>query len=289
MSTFEHSLPPLKFELLIKWRESATRGTPPGKDDLKWVTNAVTLIYGERDAVLVDTFLSEAQTLELVDWIRSFGRNLTTIYVTHGHPDHFFGLSALLEHFPEARAIAAPNVVAAMTTATKEEKSSGAWSKRFPGQVPARIVSADVLDGTNFYLEGHELRVVDIGHTDTDNTTALHVPSIGLVIAGDAIYNETHPYMAESDAAGRKAWLAAIDKIDALGPKSVVVGHGPLDPDCAPRHIAATRTYLQDFERLNGETETPRELYDRMLEIYPDRINPGSLWSSAHKAKGVNW
>ena len=34
---------------------------------------------------------------------------------------------------------------------------------------------------------------VDIGHTDTDHTTCLHVPSIDLVVAGDAIYNGTHP------------------------------------------------------------------------------------------------
>lgn len=289
MSISEISPSQLRFELMIKRRESATRGTPPGKENLKWVSNAITLIYGERDAVLIDTFLSEAQTLELVDWIKGHGRNLKTIYVTHGHPDHFFGLKALLNHFPGARAIASPGVVAAMRAAADEEKSSGGWSKRFPGQVPAQIVPAQILESTTFYLEGHELRVVDIGHTDTDNTTALHVPSIGLVVAGDAIYNETHPYLAESDAAGRRAWLAAIDKIEALNPKSVVVGHGPLEPDCDPRHIAATRTYLQDFERLNGQTETPRQLYDQMLELYPDRINPGSLWSGAHKAKNLNW
>src|SRR3954451_9091735 len=102
----EDSPSQLSFELLVKRRESATRGTPPGMDDLKWVSNAVTQIYGARDAVMIDTFLSEAQTLELVDWIKSKGRRLTTIYVTHGHPDHFFGLKALLDHFPNARAIA---------------------------------------------------------------------------------------------------------------------------------------------------------------------------------------
>jgi hypothetical protein len=106
------------------------------------------------------------------------------------------------------------------------------------------------------------------------------VPSIGLVVAGDAIYNGTHPYLVESDRQGLNEWLAAIDKIEALNPQAVVVGHGPLDPDNSPRHIQETSRYIQDFIRLNGETATAQELYDRMLALYPDRINPGSLWAA---------
>jgi hypothetical protein len=36
---------------------------------------------------------------------------------------------------------------------------------------------------------------------------------------------------------------------------------------------------------LSDATATPRELYDSMLEIYPDRVNPGSLWGAANIAK----
>jgi glyoxylase-like metal-dependent hydrolase (beta-lactamase superfamily II) len=89
----------LQWNLLIRKRTSATQGTPPGKDELKWVANTVTLIYGEHDAVLVDTFLSEAQTKELADWIASTGKRLSTIYITHAHADHFFGLKLLRDRF----------------------------------------------------------------------------------------------------------------------------------------------------------------------------------------------
>ncbi|MBN3823777.1 MBL fold metallo-hydrolase [Burkholderia sp. Ac-20384] len=276
---------PLNWELLIKRRPSATQGVPPGKEDLTWVANTVTLIYGERNAVLVDTFLSDEHTLEMIDWIKAHDRNLETVYVTHGHPDHFFGLEQVRKHFPHARAIAPRPVVETMHESIASEEREGAWSKRFPGQVPPKLIPAQVLVGDTFELEGHELRVVDIGHTDTDNTTALHVPSIGLVVSGDAIYNNTHPYLAESDADGRRAWLAAIDKIEALNPKAVVAGHGPLDADSSPSHIEATRQYIRDFERVNSETTTALELYDRMLELYPNRINPGSLWGASHAAK----
>jgi glyoxylase-like metal-dependent hydrolase (beta-lactamase superfamily II) len=257
---------------------------PPGKDDLKWVANTATLIYGRTDALLVDAFLSDAQTAELADWIVATGKRLSTIYITHAHPDHFFGLKLLRDRFPGARAIAAPQVVDAMRTALAPESVEN-WRRRFPGLVPASLVPAERLEGNEFDLEGNRIVVVDIGHTDTDNTTCLHVPLIGLVIAGDAIYNGTHPYLAESDGQGLLDWLDAIDKIEALKPQAVVVGHGPLDPDNSPRHIRETRSYIQDFVRVDAEAKTARELYDRMLALYPDRINPGSLWGSANAAK----
>ena len=121
----------------------------------------------------------------------------------------------------------------------------------------------------------HEIIPIDIGHTDTDRTTCLHVPSIGLVIAGDAIYNGTHPYLGESNRQGRRDWLAAIDKIEALNPRAVVVGHGPMEPDNAPRHIQETRRYIQDFIRLDDETRTALELYDRMLSPDPSGVALG--------------
>jgi glyoxylase-like metal-dependent hydrolase (beta-lactamase superfamily II) len=245
----------------------------------------VTLLWGEYDAVLVDTFLSDAHNEELADWIESKRRKLRTIYLTHAHPDHFFGLTLLLKRFPEARAIARPNVVAAMRVASSPEIVANNWSRRFPGQIPERLTIAQKIDASSFELEGHDLRVIDTGHTDTNDTTAVYVPSLGLVIAGDAIYNETHPYLAEAGQTGRQAWLAAIDKIAALNPTAVVVGHGPLDPDNSPSHIDATRQYIRDFDELNNESESARQLYDRMLALYPDRINPGSLWASAHAAK----
>jgi glyoxylase-like metal-dependent hydrolase (beta-lactamase superfamily II) len=82
-------MPKLNWKLLTKKLDSSTQGLPPGEENLAWVTNAVTLIYGERDAVLVDTFLSVQHSKKLVDWVAESGKNLIAIYVTHAHGDHF--------------------------------------------------------------------------------------------------------------------------------------------------------------------------------------------------------
>src|SRR5262249_49777679 len=104
----------LKWELLTKKRGSSTQGIPAGKEHLAWVANTVTLIYGERDALLLDPFLSSGQSRELVDWVVERGKNLVTIYVTHSHGDHFFGLKLLLDRFFNAKAVATAPVVAAI-------------------------------------------------------------------------------------------------------------------------------------------------------------------------------
>ena len=275
----------LNWKLLTKKRASATQGLPPGKEDLAWVTNTVTLIYGERDAVLVDTFLSRQQSQELVDWVVESGKNLTTIYVTHAHGDHYFSLTLLLDRFPNARAIATAPVVAAIENQIKPDFIKSVWEPRFPGLIPTQLAAPQVLDGHSFYLEGEKLTVVDLGHTDTSHSTALYVPSIGLVVAGDGVYNSTHPYLAECDENARIEWLSALDKIEALRPQAVITGHGVLDPDSSPRHIEETRRYLRDFNATVASTSTAPELYEKMLTLYPNRVNPGSLWAAAKVAK----
>jgi len=285
MAGSDGEMRPLTYKVFTVTRPGLNRDVPLGKESLRWVANSATLIHGERDAVLVDTFLTVEQSSGLADAIAASGKTLKAIYVTHAHGDHFFGMKVLQDRFPDAKALATPEVVARMKLQITPEKLNGRWRKLFPNQIPDVISIADPLQSDEIDLEGNKLVVVRVGHTDTEDSTCLHVPSIGLVVAGDAVYNGIHPFLNESNRRTRLEWIAALDKIDALKPSAVVAGHKIPSNDDSPRNVEETRQYLRDFIRLNDATKTARELYDRMLELYPDRANPGSLWSSAAAAK----
>src|SRR6202051_3950399 len=104
----------LQWNVFTMKRPGLVRDLPPGKEELMWVANSSTLICGERDAILVDTFLTTEQSQTLLDWIVASGKNLTAIYVTHGHGGHFFGIGALLDRFRNASAVGTPDVVKLM-------------------------------------------------------------------------------------------------------------------------------------------------------------------------------
>ena len=277
--------PTLKWDVLVTNRQGLVRDLPPGKEQWAWVPTSATLIFGQRDAVLVDAFLTIEQAAALVEWVAASGKNLTTIYVTHGHGDHFFGIGMLLNRFPKARAVATPDVVESMRRQASPEYVSNFWKARYPGQIPEHLVFAEELKGNVIQLEGCDLLVVEVGHTDTEHTTCLHVPSAGLVVAGDAAYNDVHLYLAESNAETRREWIAALDTIESLKPRAVIAGHKKPAKNDSPRIIDETREYIRDFYRLARITTTARELYDEMLQLYPNRANPGSLWGSARAAK----
>lgn len=285
MTAVETTTKTLEWDVLTIKRPGLSRDLPPGKESLMWVANSATLIYGERDATLVDTFLTTEQSRTLLDWVVASGKNLTTIYVTHGHGDHFFGLAPLLERFPHAKAVATPDVVQAMHQQLSPAWADSFWRRLFPGQIPDRLLVAEPLAGNELELEGHKLVAVDTGRTDTACSTCLYVPSIGLIVGGDAVYNGIHPYLGETDAQSRLEWIATLDKLEALKPKAVVAGHKVPENDDDPRIIGETRQYLRDFDRLNTATAEARQLYDAMLELYPERVNPGSLWGAANTAK----
>src|SRR6185503_16132387 len=133
-----------------------TSDMPPGVKEVYFQAMASTLIHGLQDAVLVDAFMTVKQANELADWVAASGKNLTTIYITHGHGDHWFGIGTLLERFPNARAVATPDVVKVMRQHASPEILEKVWKVGFPGQIPERVVIAEELKGNVIDLEGDD-------------------------------------------------------------------------------------------------------------------------------------
>jgi glyoxylase-like metal-dependent hydrolase (beta-lactamase superfamily II) len=246
---------------------------------------ASALIYGSSDAVLTDPAFTTEQAHALGDWVAAKGRNLTDICITHGHGDHWFAAGLLAERFG-ARVVATAGTIAQMHAAIAARPLL--WDKLYRG-IPPSPVTAVTIPGNRFRLEGHDLEMVEVGHADTDDNSVLHVPALGLVVAGDVIYNGAHMYLAESVMVGGLGpWRRAIDKVEALNPRHIVAGHQnkQLNDDAA-RTIAETRQYLDDAEKLLQTEKTAVDFFNAKIQRYPHHLARTVLWATASALYGV--
>ena len=232
---------------------------------MSWDPMTATLIYGNREAILVDTLTTVREAESLASWIKLHNRQLTTIYITHGHLDHFGGLSVLRHHFPEVQAIATPGTVEFART-----QSPDAYRSMFPGQMPTSIDYPEAYADGSIWLEGHELKIFKQGRTDSPDSTSLYVPDLDLVVAGDVVYNKCHQFVAQTTPESRANWISALDALSALEPTTVVAGHKKPGASDHPECIEETKNYLIDFGRLQDSGTTKRELFESMVDLYPD-------------------
>src|ERR1700730_11676221 len=128
----------------------AGKDVPPGQSRSTWSPISATLISGRHDAVLVDPLMTIEQAMAGADWVSPTEKNLTTVYVTHGHGDHWFGLGAVRERFPGVRAVATPAVVEGMRKWSALVVIRAFRQARFPGQIHDGNPVADPLDGQSF-------------------------------------------------------------------------------------------------------------------------------------------
>lgn len=258
----------------------AIRG--PGERTFSPVTS--TLICGVREAVLVDAGFIKEDVDALGDMIAGAGRRLTTLFVTHGHSDHYFGAGRLAERFPGVRVVAASGVVDYVTAhLAADTRLLGAM---FGDTYAEPTLLPEPLDGDTLDLEGHELRVIEVGQGDIAPSTVLHVPELDAVIVGDVAYNGIHQMLGMSDPAGWEAWIASVDAIARLNPRTVVVGHKrpELSDDRPAEILGGTRDYIRDFAKAAQAPATVRDIVSAMTAKYPQHGNLTTLLFSADAA-----
>jgi glyoxylase-like metal-dependent hydrolase (beta-lactamase superfamily II) len=249
----------------------------------QWSPLAHTLVYGPTEALLTDPPITRQQADALIDWVKGHQVSLRYIYLTHAHADHWLTTSYLLARLPEATVVATKPVLSRIVTDTPDGAVPALWSSLFGEAVPDAPVT---VNGTEFpaeglRLDGHELVAHQVGHSDTDDTTVLHVPSLELVIAGDVVYNNVHQYVAEAGAGGLEAWHHALDAVAALQPRWVVSGHKDATrPDLAS-DVDETRRYLDAAGEAITSSSDRAGFYANLNRRYPQRVNPYTIWLSA--------
>lgn len=243
-----------------------------------------TLIYGRRDAVLVDAQYMRDDIVALGDMIEASGRTLTTIYITHGHADHYFGIDQLMQRFPGSRAVATKAVVDYLV------EHSAAEFKQFATMFGDDLVLPTSLplplDDNFIALEGEQLRIIEVGQGDIPHSTVLHVPMLDAVIAGDVVYNGIHQMLGLGGPVEWERWIKSVDTVASLHPVTVVAGHKqPGASDEAAPILKATRSYIHDFAAAVASSTSVREIVNQMTAKYPDHGNLATLFFSAAAAK----
>lgn len=249
---------------------------------------ASVLVKGANDAVLIDAQFSRGEALKLVERIRASGKRLTTVYVSHGDPDFYFGLDVIKAAFPDARIVATPGTVAAMQK--KAAAKMAYWGPILKDNAPQGIVMPDTLAGNEIVLEGEKLVVSGLDGATPDRTF-VWIPSIRAVAGGVVLFSGLHVWTADTQTVeSRRQWLATLDRIAALKPVTVVPGHFAPGLAFTPDSIGFTADYLRRFESEASKAGGGEALVAAMKSAYPKAGLESALQISAKVAKGeMKW
>jgi glyoxylase-like metal-dependent hydrolase (beta-lactamase superfamily II) len=234
--------------------------------------------------VLVDSLLTIKESDELASWVRARDKNLTAVYITHAHGDHFFGLNSVLAAYPDAKPVALADIVPLLEEQTTPQWME-IWRRFFPeNQLTDEPIAPSPLNDNELVIETHRLKVSKMGQSDVADSTMIQIPELNAVLAGDAVYNGIHPWMYQSTHESRMAWIDTLNQIEELAPSTIIAGHR--DPDApdddGPRTIHATRQYIRDFDSVVSASQDGAATVTAMTEKYPDLGNPYTLWLAAY-------
>lgn len=226
-----------------------------------------TMISGEKDMIVIDAQFSLSEAHRLAAEILESKKNLTTIYVTHPHPDHFFGLAVLKQAFPNARAVALPATANAIKTAwpARQKFWIATYGNNIPGPDP---VVPEELTTPVLTLEGEQFPVTGpVQGSDGPGNSFVYIPSLKAVVTGDIVFD--HVYFGVPRGKAREDWNKTIDQITALDPAIIVPGHEGPGATRDMRSIQFMKKYIADWDANVAASKDAEEMKAKVLAQYP--------------------
>ncbi|WP_337085223.1 MBL fold metallo-hydrolase [Elizabethkingia anophelis] len=228
---------------------------------------ASVIVSGKTDAVLIDAQFTLADAETVAQKIKTSGKNLKAIYISHNDPDFYFGLEVFKRHFPGVTAYATPKVVEAI--AQTAQKKLDVWGGQLGEAVTSNVVLPQVLKGNSIELEGEKLEIT--GLEDFPTRTFVYIPSAKAVVGGINVFgNSFNLWMADAQTPeARSNWIKVLDKIIALKPSIVIPAHGKLTDATDLTSVKHTKDYILFYEEALKTNSTSEELIKAIKAKYP--------------------
>ena len=222
------------------------------------------LVTGDKEAILIDAQFGVNDGKALVDLIKQSGKRLTTVYISGGDPDFYFGLEPIKAAFPDVKILASQHVVDHIKQ-TKDAKLAY-WGPILAEQAPKTLIVPQVMTATHLTLDGEKIEIKEM------NTPSAYLwaPSIKTAFGGVPVYSGVHVWMADSQTkAARAQWMQALDGMLALKPERVIPGHFLGTEPKGTQAVTFTRDYVQRFEQALASAKHSDQLIDGLKKAFP--------------------
>ena len=226
-----------------------------------------TLIYGQKDAMVIDAGFTRADALRIAANVLDSGKQLTTIYVSQADPDYYFGVETLKEVFPQADVVTTPAVLDKL--APKVAGKLAFWGPKMGANAPRKPVLPRALSGNTLTLEGQSIEIRGTQGLLAHRPYAW-IPSIKAIVGNIGVFGNMHVWTADTQtSAERAAWVAQLDEMAALQPALVVPSHMQVGTKVDASTLVFTKGYLQTFEKNLAASKNSAELIQAMKQAYP--------------------
>ncbi|MCJ7426638.1 MAG: MBL fold metallo-hydrolase [Dehalococcoidales bacterium] len=250
---------------------------------------ASVIVTGKTDAVLIDAQWTLSSAYRVIAEILETGKYLKTIYITHAHPDHYFGLGTIAEAFPKARVIALPSV--ARTINNQFFGKIEHWEKVIGViNVPRKTAKIEPLSGNYFELEGHRIEIISEVVGDMKYNTVVWIPSIKTLYGSDVLFNQAHPFTCEVTAEERKQWIQDVERLEKMDAEVIIPGHQKPGMPFDSSSLSFTRDYVIATDEELAKTNDVAGFYYAMVKRFPDaNLFISNEMNSGFFKGGLDW
>jgi glyoxylase-like metal-dependent hydrolase (beta-lactamase superfamily II) len=230
---------------------------------------ASVIVIGKTDAVLIDAQWTLSNAHRVIAEILETGKYLKTIYITHAHPDHYFGLGTIAEAFPEARVIALPSVARVINKQFFGKIEH--WEKVIGTiNVPRKTAKIESLTENCFELERERIEIIPEVMGDMKYNTVVWIPSIRTLVGSDVLFNQAHPFTCELTAEERQQWIGNIERLEKLDAEVIIPGHQKPGMPFDSSSFDFTKDYLVATEEELARTKDVASFYYAMVKRFPE-------------------